>query len=154
MVQDQSGPGSLGQMATRMEADALLLVLGPRPERDVGRWLHEGLRAAVVDGRLEAGAVLPSSRETASALGVSRGTVTATVDVLVGEGLASLPRAVALVTSGPARAAGLTDRGEIVPGARADLVLVRSRGGWSSVVATLRAGAREPRPARDESAAS
>lgn len=65
-------------------------------------------------------------------------TMLAAVDVLVREGLATLPRAVALVTSGPARAAGLDDRGSLVPGARADLVLVRPRGGWSSVVATLR----------------
>ncbi|MFC3079704.1 alpha-D-ribose 1-methylphosphonate 5-triphosphate diphosphatase [Phenylobacterium terrae] len=37
----------------------------------------------------------------------------------------SLPRAVALVTEAPARAAGLTDRGRIAPGRRADLVRVR-----------------------------
>ena len=62
----------------------------------------------------------------------------AAVDVLVREGLATLPRAVELVTSGPARAAGLVDRGALVPGARADLVLARRRGAWLSVVATLR----------------
>jgi alpha-D-ribose 1-methylphosphonate 5-triphosphate diphosphatase len=65
-------------------------------------------------------------------------TMLAAVDVLVREGLASLPRAVALVTAGPARAAGLADRGALVAGARADLVLVRPRGGWLSVAATLR----------------
>lgn len=62
----------------------------------------------------------------------------AAVDVLVREGLATLPRAVELVTSGPARAAGLVDRGALVPGTRADLVLARRRGAWLSVVATLR----------------
>lgn len=63
----------------------------------------------------------------------------AAVDVLVREGLADLPGAVALVTSGPARAAGLHDRGALVPGARADLLIVRRRGRWATVVATLRA---------------
>ncbi|WP_220084487.1 PLP-dependent aminotransferase family protein [Cellulosimicrobium sp. I38E] len=100
-------PGSLGQMATRIEPDALLLALGPRPGRDVGRWLHAGLRAAVVDGRLEAGAVLPSSRDAAAALGVSRGTVTTAVDVLVGEGLlVSRPRSGVVVAALPAPPSG------------------------------------------------
>jgi len=63
----------------------------------------------------------------------------AAVDVLVREGLADLPGAVTLVTSGPARAAGLHDRGTLVPGARADLLIVRRSGHWSTVVAALRA---------------
>ena len=48
-----------------------------------------------------------------------------------------LPRALATVTSNPARAAGFDDRGEIAPGKRADLVRVAAsgpvpavRGGW------------------------
>lgn len=65
-------------------------------------------------------------------------TLLAAVEVLVREGLADLPRAVALVTSGPARAAGLTDRGSLVAGARADVVLVRRLGRWPAVVGTLR----------------
>lgn len=64
----------------------------------------------------------------------------AAVEVLVRERLADLPRAVGLVTSGPARAAGLTDRGALAPGARADVVLVRTVGRWPAVVTTLRAG--------------
>lgn len=39
----------------------------------------------------------------------------------------SLPQAVAMVSANPARAAGLTDRGEIAIGKRADLVRVRRR---------------------------
>lgn len=66
-------------------------------------------------------------------------TLLAAVEVLVREGLADLPRAVSLVTSGPARAAGLTDRGTLVAAARADVVLVRTVGRWPAVVATLRA---------------
>ncbi|MGI8809384.1 MAG: alpha-D-ribose 1-methylphosphonate 5-triphosphate diphosphatase [Acidimicrobiales bacterium] len=47
--------------------------------------------------------------------------------------LVSLPEAVALVTSGPAQVAGLTDRGRLEPGLRADLALVTLDGGWPTV---------------------
>lgn len=43
---------------------------------------------------------------------------------LVDDGLMTLPQAVATVTRNPARATGLHDRGELVPGQRADLVQV------------------------------
>ncbi len=102
-MQGQVVPGSLGQMTTRLAPEALLLVLGPRPARDVGRWLQDGLRAAVVEGRVAAGTVLPSGRDAAVALGLSRGTVTAAVDVLVGEGLlVSRPRSGVVVAALPA----------------------------------------------------
>jgi alpha-D-ribose 1-methylphosphonate 5-triphosphate diphosphatase len=54
-------------------------------------------------------------------------------------GLAPLPVAVGLVTSGPAKVAGLTDRGRLVPGLRADLVLVEPAGNWPVIWACLRA---------------
>ena len=102
-MQGQVVPGSLVQMTTRLAPDALLLALGPRPARDVGRWLQDGLRAAVVEGRVPAGTVLPSGRDAAVALGVSRGTVTTAVDVLVGEGLlVSRPRSGVVVAALPA----------------------------------------------------
>jgi len=41
----------------------------------------------------------------------------------------TLPAAIALVTRNPARAAGLTDRGEIAVGKRADLIAVKHLGG-------------------------
>lgn len=44
---------------------------------------------------------------------------------LVRSGALDLPRAMALVTSAPARMAGLTDRGRIAPGLRADLARFR-----------------------------
>jgi alpha-D-ribose 1-methylphosphonate 5-triphosphate diphosphatase len=44
---------------------------------------------------------------------------------LVDEGHMSMPQAVATVTRNPARAVGLTDRGELAEGLRADLVQVR-----------------------------
>ncbi|MBO0851960.1 MAG: alpha-D-ribose 1-methylphosphonate 5-triphosphate diphosphatase, partial [Pseudonocardia sp.] len=45
-------------------------------------------------------------------------------------GLVELPAAVGLVTSGPAAAAGLTDRGRLEPGRRADLALVAAEARW------------------------
>jgi alpha-D-ribose 1-methylphosphonate 5-triphosphate diphosphatase len=52
----------------------------------------------------------------------------------------SWAEAVALVASGPARLAGLGDRGRIAPGLRADLAAVRSRGGPPTVLQTWSAG--------------
>jgi alpha-D-ribose 1-methylphosphonate 5-triphosphate diphosphatase len=43
---------------------------------------------------------------------------------LLHDGILSLPQAWALISSAPAKAAGLTDRGEIAGGRRADLLLV------------------------------
>jgi alpha-D-ribose 1-methylphosphonate 5-triphosphate diphosphatase len=54
----------------------------------------------------------------------------------------SLPQALATVSLNPARAAGLTDRGEIAPGLRADLVQVRLVGDQPVVRAVWREGRR------------
>lgn len=54
----------------------------------------------------------------------------------------TLPASVALVTSNPANAVGLTDRGRIAEGLRADLVQVRSSGGVPVVRAVWREGRR------------
>ena len=56
--------------------------------------------------------------------------------------LVSLPEAVALVTDRPARMAGLTDRGRIAPGLRADLVRLRVHEGLPVVRQVWRAGER------------
>ncbi|AZL58283.1 alpha-D-ribose 1-methylphosphonate 5-triphosphate diphosphatase [Tabrizicola piscis] len=53
-----------------------------------------------------------------------------------------LTRAIAMVTDAPARLAGLTDRGRIAPGLRADLVQVRRMGTHNQVVAVWREGRR------------
>lgn len=63
----------------------------------------------------------------------------AAVFLLAQQGIATLPEAVGLVTSGPARVAGLTDRGALVEGLRADLVFVQPSGTWPVVRAALRA---------------
>jgi alpha-D-ribose 1-methylphosphonate 5-triphosphate diphosphatase len=62
--------------------------------------------------------------------------LTVTQDVL------ALPAAIALITSGPADIAGLTDRGRIAPGLRADLVQVRLYGGLPVIRAVWRQGER------------
>jgi len=59
--------------------------------------------------------------------------------LLADDGVTTLPSAVALVTAGAAEAVGLADRGRLVPGLRADLVLVQQGGRWPVVRATLRA---------------
>ncbi len=53
-----------------------------------------------------------------------------------------LPRAMALVTTNPARMAGLDDRGRIAPGARADLIRIRETPGGPVVRGVWRAGER------------
>jgi alpha-D-ribose 1-methylphosphonate 5-triphosphate diphosphatase len=59
---------------------------------------------------------------------------------LVDDGVLAFPEAVAMLTANPARAVGLTDRGVIAPGKRADLILVRRTGGVPVVEAAWRAG--------------
>ncbi|GAB3838732.1 alpha-D-ribose 1-methylphosphonate 5-triphosphate diphosphatase [Kribbella italica] len=52
---------------------------------------------------------------------------------LVNRGIADLPAAVGLITSGPAAVAGLTDRGALVAGRRAHLLLADIGGRWPVV---------------------
>lgn len=59
--------------------------------------------------------------------------------LLAAEGLVDLPGAVRLVTVGPAEAVGLDDRGALVPGTRADLVLAEAGEPWPLVRAVIRA---------------
>lgn len=54
----------------------------------------------------------------------------------------SLEDAIAMVTETPARAAGLTDRGCIAPGYRADFVRLRRENGKSQIIGVWRAGVR------------
>ncbi|MEE2951950.1 MAG: alpha-D-ribose 1-methylphosphonate 5-triphosphate diphosphatase [Pseudomonadota bacterium] len=62
---------------------------------------------------------------------------------LAGDKVISLPKAIQLVTSAPARAVGLLDRGEIAAGRRADLVRIDDRNGAPPIVrAVYREGRR------------
>ncbi len=60
--------------------------------------------------------------------------------VLADRGVLDLARAWALVSSNPAAAAGLTDRGRLMPGQRADVVLVDASGTRPRVMAAIAAG--------------
>ncbi|MGK5446819.1 PLP-dependent aminotransferase family protein [Streptomyces radiopugnans] len=64
----------------------LLLPVSSAPPRQRGRALQARLREAVRSGRLAPGARLPSSRELAADLGVSRGLVTEAYEQLTAEG--------------------------------------------------------------------
>src|SRR5215211_8196757 len=64
----------------------LLLELDRGGDLPLHEQIERTLRAAIRDGRLEAGARLPSSRGLATALGLSRGVVTSAYDQLVAEG--------------------------------------------------------------------
>ena len=59
---------------------------------------------------------------------------------LARDGIRPLEQAWDLVSGGPARAAGLADRGQLAPGLRADLILVDDAGPLPRVVATMSAG--------------
>ena len=63
------------------------LVLRPRAAgATLLRWLYDEIRLAIVEGRLAAGARLPSTRGVARQYGVARGTVVAAFEHLIAEG--------------------------------------------------------------------
>lgn len=62
--------------------------------------------------------------------------------LMAGEGVTSLPEAVRMVTSASARACGLMDRGEILPGLKADLIRVHVAGDFPVVRTAWRDGVR------------
>jgi len=61
--------------------------------------------------------------------------------MLAERGLCTLAQAWALVSSNPAKALGLSDRGSLAPGKRADIVLVEATQGEARLVATVCGGA-------------
>jgi alpha-D-ribose 1-methylphosphonate 5-triphosphate diphosphatase len=65
-----------------------------------------------------------------------------TAALRLGDLWGDLPRGVATVTSAPAQAAGLTDRGRLVPGLRADVIRVARLGDAAAVRGTWVAGRR------------
>ena len=68
-------------------AGSLDLVLGPRGGgQPAQRWVYEGVRAAILEGRLRGGARLPASRDLARQHGLARGTVVAAFTQLQAEG--------------------------------------------------------------------
>src|SRR6184192_2854626 len=70
-------------------ADFLQLSPAAAPARGLTGWLADAIRAAIMDGRLRAGASLPASRLLAGDLGVSRGVIVEAYQRLADEGLVS-----------------------------------------------------------------
>lgn len=102
----------------------LLLPAALAPARARGRTLQAALREAVRTGRLAPGTRLPSSRELAADLGVSRGLVTEAYEQLAAEGYLRSGRGAGTwvgdaVRSARPRARDLAPRS---PGARADFL--------------------------------
>ncbi|MDH1265261.1 PLP-dependent aminotransferase family protein [Pseudomonas sp. GD03944] len=58
----------------------------PEPGTTLQRWLYDGLREAILKGRLPAGSKLPGTRVLASHYGLARGTVQAAYQQLLSEG--------------------------------------------------------------------
>ncbi|MER7895217.1 PLP-dependent aminotransferase family protein [Streptomyces sp. NPDC096046] len=116
----QSVPGDGGASA----AWELLLPAASAPARTRGRSLQAALREAVRSGRLTPGTRLPSSRDLAADLGVSRGLVTEAYEQLTAEGYLRSGRGAgtwvgAAVRAARPRAHDLAPRS---PGSRADFV--------------------------------
>ncbi|MFI9122886.1 PLP-dependent aminotransferase family protein [Streptomyces bikiniensis] len=84
----------------------LLLPAVGAPARRRGRALQEALREAVRSGRLAAGTRLPSTRELAADLGVSRGLVTEAYEQLTAEGYLRGERGAGTWVRGAARGGG------------------------------------------------
>ncbi|AZQ33209.1 PLP-dependent aminotransferase family protein [Streptomyces cyaneochromogenes] len=102
----------------------LLLPAVSAPARARGRSLQAALRAAVRSGRLAPGTRLPSSRDLAADLGVSRGLVTEAYEQLTAEGYLRSGRGAGTWVGGAVRAArpGTRDLAPRSADARADFV--------------------------------
>jgi GntR family transcriptional regulator/MocR family aminotransferase len=64
----------------------LELALAPKGSRDAGQVLYRQLRAAILEGRLAAGAKLPATRKSAGFFGISRNTAVEVYDRLLDGG--------------------------------------------------------------------
>ncbi|KUN16900.1 GntR family transcriptional regulator [Streptomyces antibioticus] len=102
----------------------VLLPAASAPARARGRSLQAALREAVRSGRLAPGTRLPSSRDLAADLGVSRGLITEAYEQLTAEGYLRSGRGAGTWVGGAVRAAPprARDLAPRPPGARADFV--------------------------------
>ncbi|MFI8950440.1 PLP-dependent aminotransferase family protein [Streptomyces sp. NPDC053750] len=115
------GPPGAGDRSAAWE---LLLPAASAPARARGRALQEALRDAVRSGRLAPGTRLPSSRDLAADLGVSRGLVTEAYEQLTAEGYLRSGRGAGTWVGDAVRAARprARDLAPRSPGTRADFV--------------------------------
>jgi GntR family transcriptional regulator / MocR family aminotransferase len=85
---DTAGPrGAARAAVVAAGADFLQLDPASAPAGGLTGWLADALRAAIADGRLAAGAVLPATRTLAADLAISRGVVVEAYQRLREEGL-------------------------------------------------------------------
>ncbi|MFD0028798.1 MocR-like pyridoxine biosynthesis transcription factor PdxR [Streptomyces sp. NPDC055059] len=121
-----AGPGAAeGEVQPPSAAWELLLPAASAPARARGRGLQAALRDAVRSGRLAPGTRMPSSRDLAADLGVSRGLITEAYEQLTAEGYLRSGRGAGTWVSGAVRAAataGVRDLAPRPPGTRADFV--------------------------------
>ncbi|MFD5637927.1 PLP-dependent aminotransferase family protein [Streptomyces sp. NPDC127077] len=119
---DPAGPA--GSAPSWTAAWELLLPAASAPARARGRTLQAALREAVRSGRLAPGTRLPSTRELAGDLGVSRGLVTEAYEQLTAEGYLRSDRGSGTWVGGAVRAVGprARDRAPRAAGVRADFV--------------------------------
>lgn len=100
------------------------------------------LRGGSHSGNVDAEAVIRQGLCTSLASDYLPSSLLAAAFLLVERGSASLTQAVRLVTAGPAEVLGITDRGRIEVGARADLTLVELDGRWPRVHRVIRGSGR------------
>ena len=112
MIATGTRPGTPG-------TDFLQLSPADAPSRGLTAWLADALRAAIMDGRLAGGSLLPATRVLAGDLGVSRGVVVEAYQRLHEEGLVRADRGAGtrvLPRPGPERpAAGPPGAGPRLP---------------------------------------
>jgi alpha-D-ribose 1-methylphosphonate 5-triphosphate diphosphatase len=97
------------------------------------------LRGGSHSGNVSAAELVTAGLCTSLASDYQPSTMLAAAFKLAADGHCALPEAIGLITSGPAAAAGLDDRGRLEPGRRADLALVTLDGAWPRVQDTWRA---------------
>lgn len=97
------------------------------------------LRGGSHSGNIAAEALIARGLATALASDYLPSGLLGSLAVLLRKGVVDLPRAISLLTSGPARVAGFDDRGSITPVLLADFTLIDDRGRWPFAVTTLKA---------------
>ncbi|WAZ20099.1 PLP-dependent aminotransferase family protein [Streptomyces cinnabarinus] len=124
MTASQTNPDGTEDTGGGSAAWEVLLPAAAAPARARGRALQAALREAVRSGRLAPGTRLPSSRDLAADLGVSRGLITEAYEQLTAEGYLRSGRGAGTWVGGAVRSARprARDLAPRSPGARADFV--------------------------------
>ena len=142
---DMDSPGAVEALRARgwSVAEFPTTVEAARTARDLGLPIVMGapnvMRGESHSGNVSAAELVGLGLVTALASDYLPSGLLAGAFTLARSGLATLPAAIGLVTSGAAASAGLSDRGRLAAGLRADLALVDDTGAWPVVRATFRA---------------